>query len=89
MQERCCVGRVIAYLQWPCGCAFWLRRNCHICARVQLTSALQAHSYRRLKLAIWNDLLLLSNTHSLNIRRPYSDGQNRFAWMAKTVIAGT
>ena len=37
---------------------------------------------------IWNDILL-SDTHSLNITRPYSDAQSRSAWKAKTVIART
>ena len=37
---------------------------------------------------IWNDVLLF-DTHSLNIRRPYTDAQNRSAWKAKTVIART
>ena len=31
-------------------------------------------------------LTLLSDTHSVNIRRPYSDAQNRSAWKARTVI---
>ena len=34
----------------------------------------------------WNDVLL-SDIHSLNIRRPYSDAHH--AWKAKTVIAHT
>ena len=34
-------------------------------------------------------IFLLSDTHSLNMRRPYSDARNRSAWKAKTVIACT
>ena len=34
-----------------------------------------------------NTLSYVTYTHSLNIRRPYSDAQNRSAWKAKTVIA--
>ena len=37
---------------------------------------------------IWNDVLL-SDTHSLNIRRPHYDAQNKSAWRAQTVIART
>ena len=33
--------------------------------------------------------ILLSGTHSLNIRQSHSDAQNRSAWKAKTVIART
>ena len=33
---------------------------------------------------IWNDVLW-SDTQSLNIRRPYTVAQNKFAWKAKTV----
>lgn len=37
---------------------------------------------------LWNDVLL-SDTHSLNIRRPHHDAQNKSAFEAKTVIART
>ena len=61
----------------------------HACMIIDCTDRLKAKVLLDgLNGKIWNDGLL-SDTQSLNTTRPHSDAQNKSAWKAKTVIAGT